>query len=157
MGKTESTDFKGIVRLVDRDVSGETSVYLALTKVKGVDFMLSNAICNVLGIDKFTKIGSLSSTELEKIEDCMRNPAKYGIPSWLFNRRKDIETGEDVHLISADLKLRKDFDIRALKKIKCYRGVRHARGLKVRGQRTRTTGRKGAALGVQRKKKSGKK
>jgi len=153
MEKTESKDFKDIVRVVDRDVSGHTSILLALTKVRGVSFMFSNAICEVLGLNKKEKIGNITTAELQKIEDCMRNPAKYGIPSWLYNRKKDLETGEDRHLISADLKLRTDFDIRALKKIKCYRGIRHAQGKKVRGQRTRTTGRKGQTLGVQRKKK----
>ena len=151
------TKFRDIVRVVDRDVSGHTSVLLALTKVRGADFMLANAVCEVLGFDKKDKVGNLSPEQMKQVEDCMRNPAKYNIPSWLFNRRKDIETGEDKHLISADLKLRKDFDIRALKKLRCYKGVRHQRGLKVRGQKTKRTGRKGKALGVQRKKKSGKK
>jgi len=157
MEKTESEDFKDIVRFVDRDVHGNTPVFLGLTKVRGVGFMLSNAICNILGIDKASKSGNLSAEQLEKIEECMRNPAKYGIAPWLLNRRKDLELGEDKHMISADLKLRREFDIRALRKIRCYRGNRHQRGLKVRGQRTRTTGRKGKALGVKRKKKSGKK
>lgn len=157
MEKTESTEFRDIVRIVDKDVTGNIPVHLALTKVKGVSFMLSNAICNILGIDKKSKSGNLTVEQLKKIEDCMRNPSKYEIASWLLNRRKDLETGEEKHIISAELKLRKEFDIRALRKLKCYRGVRHQRGLRVRGQRTRTTGRKGTALGVQRKKKSGKK
>ena len=97
-------------------------------------------------------------SELDKIEEVMKNPAKFGIPSWLFNRRKDIDTGEDLHLVSSDLDLREKFDIRRLRRIKCYIGSRHSRkdkGLKVkaRGQRTRTTGRrKKKSVGVIRKK-----
>jgi len=141
-----------LIRLVDKDIIGTTSTYLAITKVRGADFMLSNAICNVLNMPKETPIQNLSQDEIKKIEDVMRNPKKYNIPDWLLNRRKDPETGEANHLISADLKLRTQFDIRHLRKMKCYRGVRHAGGLRVRGQRTRTTGRKGKTIGVQRKK-----
>ncbi len=153
--KVEQTEreFRDLVRLVDRDVSGKTNIWLALTKVKGIGFVMSNAICNALNIDKFDKIGNCSQKEIEKIEDCARNPVKYGIPSWMLNRRKDFETGADRQLISADLKLQKEFDIRHLKKIKAYRGVRHQIGAKkVRGQRTRTTGRRGTTLGVALKK-----
>ena len=114
--------------------------------------MLSNAICNILNIPREKPIQDVSPEDLKKIEDVMRNPKKYNTPSWLLNRRKDPETGEDAHLVSADLKLRQQFDIRHLRKMKCYRGVRHAGGLRVRGQRTRTTGRKGKTIGVQRRK-----
>ncbi len=154
----KKNEFRDLVRLVDRDVSGKISVWIALTKVRGLGFMMSNAICNTLKINRFDKIGNFSQKEIDKIEDCVHNPTKYGIPSWLLNRRKDFETGDDKHLTSADLKLRKEFDIRHLKKIKAYRGVRHQMGSKkVRGQKTRTTGRRGITLGVARKKKSGKK
>jgi small subunit ribosomal protein S13 len=73
------------------------------------------------------------------------------LPAWLLNRRKNLETGKDMHLISADLVLRTKMDIEQMKEIKSWRGYRHAYGLKVRGQRTRTTGRKGKALGVKKK------
>ena len=153
-----TVEFKDIVRLIDKDVKGQMSIFLALTKVRGISFMLANAICNVLDIDKHIKVGDISSEELKKIEDCARNSERYGIPEWLLNRRKDRDTGKDLHLVSADLRLRNEFDIRFLKKIRCYRGVRHTQGAKkVRGQKTRTTGRKGKTMGVKRKKKSGKK
>jgi small subunit ribosomal protein S13 len=67
------------------------------------------------------------------------------------NRRKDLETGKDGHLISADLVLRNKMDIEQMKGIKSWRGYRHAYGLRVRGQRTKTTGRAGKALGVKKK------
>ena len=161
-GKAKTPHFKSepsteeaqsIVRIIDKDVPGDTSIWKALTKVRGISFMLSSAICTVLDLDRSTKVGNLTPEQIAKIEDCAKNPAKYGIPPWLFNRRKDLESGEDKHLVSADLLLQKSFDIRFLKKIRCYRGIRHGKGLKVRGQRTRTTGRKGKTLGVKRKKK----
>jgi small subunit ribosomal protein S13 len=75
-------------------------------------------------------------------------PAKYNLPSWMFNRRKDTETGKDLHLLSADLALRTKQDIDEAKNIRSWRGYRHAYSLKVRGQHTKTTGRAGKALGV---------
>ncbi len=147
-------NFKGIIRLGDKDLNGNSPLGHALTLVKGSGFMFANAVCSVLKLDRSKKVGTLSSEEVGKIEDCLKNPAKYHIPSWLFNRQKDPETGEDKHFISGDLLLNQKFDIRKMQKIKCYKGVRHAMGSKkVRGQKTRTTGRRGKTIGVQRKKK----
>ena len=102
--------------------------------------MFSNAICNVLDPDKRRKIGSLTENELKAIETLIANPVKF--PKWLLNRRKDYDTGEDIHLTSSRLKLRKEFDIKRMRKIKSYKGVRHAVGLPVRGQRTKSNFRK---------------
>jgi small subunit ribosomal protein S13 len=96
-------------------------------------------------------MGFLSSAEVEKIEDTLKNPVKYDIPLWLLNRRKDRETGNDLHLLGSDLLLQTKNDIDQMKKIRSWKGFRHSYGLKVRGQRTRTTGRKGKAIGVRKK------
>ena len=149
--------FRELVRVADKDVKGHVPIVQALSLSKGTSHMFANAICVILKIDRQKKVGDFSQDEMDKIENVMRNPIKNGIPAWLCNRRKDRETGEDKHLISSDLDLTKKFDIRFLKKIRTYRGLRHAKGLKVRGQRTKTTGGKGSTLGVARKKKSGKK
>jgi small subunit ribosomal protein S13 len=85
------------------------------------------------------------------LEDIIKDPAKHGIPSRLFNRRKDIESGRDMHLVGPDLALRNKADIDLMKDIKSWKGIRHSLGLKVRGQRTRTTGRSGKAVGVKKK------
>ncbi len=154
----KTKEFKAILRIGDKDIRGEIPISHALTLVKGSGFMFANAICSVLKLDKKRKSGDFSDSELEKIEDCLRNPTRYGIPEWLLNRRKDRATGENKHIISSDLDLTKKFDIRRIQKIKSYKGIRHSMGSKkVRGQRTKSTGRKGTTLGVQRKKKSGKK
>jgi len=143
------------VRVAATELKGEMPLKIALTKIKGVGFMFSNAVIRALGFDPNRAVGTLSDEEIEKIEECLKNPQKYGIPSWLYNRRRDPETGQDLHLVSADLELRTRQDIDFMKKIKCYKGIRHALGLKVRGQRTRSTGRKGRTVGVQRKKVKG--
>ena len=150
-------EFREIVRICDKDIKGKTKTQHAISLAKGSSFMFANAVCAVLKIDRNKFAGDLNAAEREKIEDCMRNPLKYGIPSWLLNRRKDLDSGEDMHLMSSDLTLKKQFDIRFLRKIKSYKGIRHSTGQRVRGQRTRSTGRTGKTLGVQRKKRSGKK
>jgi len=141
---------RAIVRVLDTDLDGNKKVYNSLRKIKGVSFMISNFICNSLNLDKLRKVGTLTEKEVESIESLMKNPKN--IPSWLVNRRKDYDTGDDLHLVSSKLKLRKEFDIKRLKKIKSYRGLRHAVGLPVRGQRTRGHFRKGRSIGVQKKK-----
>lgn len=135
------------------DISGELKTVYGLAEIKGVGVSFANAVCRVLGIDPNMNIGYLSDEEIKKIEDVLNNPSKYGIPSWMFNRRKDYTTGNDLHLIGADLIYYVKQDIEREKKIKSWRGIRHALGLKVRGQRTRTTGRLGITVGVRKKRK----
>ena len=120
--------------------------------------MTANAICILTGFDKNMKAGDLSDAQVKKLDEMVRNPVKSGIPKWLINRRKEPETAEDKHLIMSDLDFAKEMDIKMLKKIKSYKGLRHQWGLPVRGQRTKSNFRrnKGKGLGVKRKKgKSG--
>jgi small subunit ribosomal protein S13 len=154
--KTQKQEFKAILRLADKEVKGEVPLFHAISRASGAGFMFANAIVKVLKLDEKKQVGSLSTAEIEHIEEAMKNPAKFNIPKWLFNRRKDLDSGEDRHIVSSDLELAKKFDVRRLRRIKCYIGMRHARGdkkLKVRvhGQRTRSTGRTGKTVGVVKK------
>ena len=150
---SSNPDFRNLVRIIDVDVPGEVSIFMALTRVKGVSFMLANGVSNVLKINRVEQCGNFSQQEIEKIEDVMKHPDKYNLPKWLFNRRKDRDTGEDLHLVGSDLDFAKNMDIRFLKKIRVYRGSRHSKGSKkVRGQKTRSSGRKGSSMGVAKKK-----
>jgi small subunit ribosomal protein S13 len=133
------------------DVVGTLKASYALTEIKGISLGLSNAILKKAGVNPDVRAGFLTEAEVEKIEEIIEDPAKYSLPNWLLNRRKDAETGKDTHLITADLVLRTKMDIDQAKEIKSWRGYRHAYGLKVRGQRTKTTGRAGKALGVKKK------
>jgi small subunit ribosomal protein S13 len=133
------------------DVEGTLKTIYAVTKIKGVSLSLANAIMKKAGINPDLRVGFLTESEINKIEEIIKEPAKYNMPNWLFNRRKDEETGKNVHLISADLVLRTKMDIDQAKEIRSWRGYRHAYGLKVRGQRTKTTGRAGKSLGVKKK------
>jgi small subunit ribosomal protein S13 len=146
-----SEGFRHILRIADVDVDGTLKAAYALSRVKGVSFNLASAILKTTKIDPEKRAGFLTEAEIERIEDVVKEPAKHDLPAWLFNRRKDAESGKDLHLISADLALRTKMDIEQMKSIRSWRGYRHAYGLKVRGQRTKTTGRAGKALGVKKK------
>ncbi len=147
----KKSETKLIVRIVGRDVDGLKPVERAIWKIKGISFMFANAIMKKSGVSG-KKVGDLNEKELQKIEDIITNPDKYGIPEWLYNRRKDVKTGEDSHLLEAKLEIQKKFDVRRLMEIKSRRGLRHSQGLKVRGQRTKAHPRRGASVGVRRKK-----
>ena len=147
--------YERIIRIIQTDIDGGKQVYAGLTKIKGVSWSMANAICNKLGLDKKKKISSLSAEEIRKMEEFIQNPQ---VPGFLLNRRKDLDSGKDMHVLGSDLDLRKEFDIKRLKKIKSYKGLRHALGQPVRGQRTRGHFRqKGKSVGVIKKAKVGKK
>lgn len=144
-------EFKQIVRIGGADIAGAKQVFYALRRIKGVSYSFSNAICVVLNIDRKRRIGDLSDAELKNVEDVLTNPLNYNIPAWMLNRRKDYDDGSDKHIISTDIKFRKEFDVKRLKTIRSYRGMRHALGLPVRGQKTRSHFRTGGTVGVKKK------
>ena len=146
-----SQEYRYILRIMGTDVQGTLKTFYAVAEIKGVGASLSNAILQKAGVNPDLRAGYLTESDISKIEDVIREPAKYNLPSWLFNRRKDSDTGKDTHLLSADLVLKTKTDIDQAKEIRSWRGYRHAYGLKVRGQRTKTTGRAGKALGVKKK------
>jgi small subunit ribosomal protein S13 len=146
---------KHLVRILNTDLDGFKPVRQALLKIKGIGVSFATMICVVANIDKNKKIGTLPETEVKKLDEAIRHPLKHNVPSWMLNRRKDYETSEDRHILTGDLIFTRDNDIKRLRKIKSYRGNRHARGLPSRGQRTRSNFRKNKGkvrLGVQRKK-----
>lgn len=144
-----------LIRILSKDIPGSQNVYVGLQRIKGISWCFSNAVCRKLNIPKTKKIQELSEDEIKKIQEFIKNPE---VPKFLINRRKDYETGKDRHLHGADLDLQTEFDIKRVKKIKAYRGVRHMLGQPVRGQRTkshfRNNKRKTGALGVTKKKEA---
>src|SRR4030067_412841 len=146
-----SQELRHILRIAGSDVAGTLKTVYALTEVKGIGMSLSNAILKKANINPDLRVGFLTESDVEKIEEIIEDPVKHNIPSWLFNRRKDSETGKDMHLTTADLVLRTKTNINQAKEIRSWRGYRHAYSLKVRGQHTKTTARAGKALGVKKK------
>ena len=144
-------EFQHIIRIADTDLDGTLKVDYALTKIKGVGIRLAEVITEKAKVNTENRLGFLSDTEVKRIKDVIENPSKYDVPGWLLNRSKDGETGNNVHIVGSDLVLQTKTDIDEMKKMKSWKGIRHAYGLKVRGQRTRTTGRKGRVVGVKKK------
>lgn len=152
--------FRHIVRIAQVDVPGGKPIKVALNKIKGVGFNLATAACHLAGIKPGKRAGELSEEEVKKLNEIISNPKEKGFPIWMLNRRRDYETGEDIHLLTGSLDFTKESTIKRLKKIRCYRGVRHGKGLPLRGQRTKSNFRrsKGKVVGVAKRKgaKSGK-
>ncbi len=146
-----SKEFRHITRIVETDLDGTLKVAYAISKVKGIGINLANAIVKKCGVNPEIRLGFLSEQDLQKLEDVIKDPSRHNIPSWLFNRQKDLDTGKNLHLAGSDLVLQTKTDIDLLKTTKSWKGYRHSYGLKVRGQRTKCTGRKGKAIGVKKK------
>ena len=153
MPEEQKQELKYFVRIANTDLDGNKPIQLALTKVKGVGFMFANAILNAAKIEKTKKAGYLPDSDVGKIDEAIRDPLKFGIPVWLFNRKNDPEDGTNKHLAGSALTFTQDNDIKIMKKIKSYKGIRHSLGLPVRGQRTRSNFRKnkGKVMGVKKK------
>jgi len=149
--KTEQQYADRVVRILSKDIEGKMTLYSGLAKIKGVSWALSNAICAFLKLDKKRKIGSLTEKEVEEISNLFK---EIRIPKFLLNRQNDFESGEDTHLTGPHLELRKEFDIKRLKKIKSYKGLRHTVNLPMRGQRTKSNFRKNRRKGAGIKKKN---
>ncbi|KAL3708498.1 ribosomal 40S subunit protein S18B, partial [Talaromyces marneffei ATCC 18224] len=148
----EKSNFQYIIRLLNTNVDGKQKIMYALTKIKGVGRRYSNLVCKKADVDLSKRAGDITSEELERIVTIIQNPTQYKIPAWFLNRQRDITDGKDTQVISngVDSKLREDLE--RLKKIRSHRGLRHYWGLRVRGQHTKTTGRRGRTVGVSKKK-----
>ena len=146
-------EYRHIVRIVGKDIPGDKKLSVGLTHIKGVGYNFANAVIGALGLNANSNIGFLTESQVELIEKTLKDPTSVKFPAWLLNRRKDVETGTTNHMITSDVAFMVRNDIEREKLANSWRGFRHIYGLKVRGQRTRTTGRKGASVGV---KKGGK-
>jgi small subunit ribosomal protein S13 len=147
--------FRGIVRIAGKDVRGEIQLGRSLTVVKGISHTMAAAAVAVLhrelSIAPDTRVGDLSEEQVEKVDKILFSLQDYGIPKYLFNRCGDFNAGTDRHVIMNDLLFETSQDLDREKKMYTWKGYRHTYGQKVRGQRTRNTGRTGMAVGVLRK------
>ena len=143
-----STQYEHIVRILGNDIPGDKKIIVGLTQIRGVGYMFANTILNTLKIDPNQRMGHLSTDNIQLIEKIVKDPLSSDFPSWFLNRRKDLETGVNKHLVTSDIAFTVRNDIEREKTAGSWRGYRHMYGLKVRGQRTRCTGRKGGAVGV---------
>ena len=143
-----SQEYRHIVRIIGNDIPGERKLLVGLTQIKGIGHNFATAIATTLKIDTNSNIGNLTDANVQEIEKLITNPSAANFPSWFLNRQRDIETGKDMHLLTSDIPFTLRNDIERERITASWRGYRHLSGLKVRGQRTRTSGRKGGAVGV---------
>jgi len=141
-------EYNHIIRILGNDILGDKKILLGLTQIRGVGYNFANAILDSLKIDPNTSMGYLSDSQVQSIEQILNDPLSANFPTWFFNRRKDMETGNDRHLITSDIEFTVRNDVERERLTASWKGYRHMFGLKVRGQRTRTSGRKGGAVGV---------
>ncbi|MDK2413244.1 30S ribosomal protein S13, partial [Aphanizomenon sp. 202] len=144
--------FQHILRLMNTNIDGRRKVMFAMTSIRGVGRRYSNIVLKKADIDQFKRAGEMTEEEVEKIVTIMSTPRQYKIPDWFLNRQKDIKDGKYSQVMSNNLDTKLREDLERLKKIRAHRGLRHYWGLRVRGQHTKTTGRRGRTVGVSKKK-----
>jgi small subunit ribosomal protein S13 len=151
--KEKHEEHAELIRIKGSDVDARKQVIVGLTKIKGISWSFANALCRIVKVSPTKRISDLEKNEIIKIEEFIDNPK---LPSFLKNRQRDFDDGEDSHINGSDLKLKNEFDLKRLKKVKSYRGIRHSNNLPVRGQRTKSNFRrnrkKSGAVGVKSKK-----
>lgn len=108
-----------MARIAGVDLPPNKRVEIALTYIFGIGRTISNQILKAAGVNVNTKVRDLNDDETNKI-------------------RKIIE---EQHRVEGDLRKEVSFNIKRLMEVGSYRGLRHRRGLPVRGQRTHTNAR----------------
>ncbi len=143
-----SSEFRYLVRVRGKDLDGRKKLIAAVSDIKGVGFNFAQMIVSTLNLDPKARLGTLTESQMRELEKMIIDPPSLKIPQWALNRRRDPDTGETKQLVGVDLDVITKSDVDRERNIQSWRGVRHGLGLKVRGQRTRTTGRKGRTVGV---------
>lgn len=138
---------RNIVRLFGTDISGDKTLKDGLRSLTGVNFSTSKAILEKAGLDPDKRAETVTDEELENIKNVIEENE---LPRHLLNRRRDKDEGGDKMIVSSDLEIQKRQDIEDMKKLGTYRGIRHRRGLPVRGQQTQASFRGQSSVGVSR-------
>ena len=151
----ESKDYRGIVRIMGRDMPGQMKLKNALRRIRGIGHNIAASLVKIihleLGISPDFKVGELSDEKIAKVEDILKNPGTHGVITFILNRPTERSSGKPTHLLSTDLQFAVKQDIGMEKDLRTWRGWRHSIGQRVRGQRTRSTGRTGMTVGVLKK------
>ena len=143
----EDEDIQYFVRIGQTDLDGTQSVERALTDMSGVGRRVARIIADRAGVDRRELLGGLDEETIDEIVDLVEGYAEE-VPEWLTNHQNDFFDGETTHEIGNDLEMTRRQDINRMKMIDSYKGLRHKRGQKVRGQRTKSTGRTEGTIGV---------
>ena len=147
--KETGPEIRHIVRIANTDLEGKRSVQYGLIGIKGISRRTAKIITVNATVDPTAILGYLSDAEIDRLQSSVDNVSTI-LPVWMVNKQNEIMSGEDRHLIGTDVLLGLNEDLNTMKKMRSYKGLRHDRGLRVRGQRTRSTGRRGRTVGVSR-------
>ena len=146
-GEEEDGDIRYFVRIGQTDLDGTKSVERALSEMNGIGRRSARLICEHADVDRTATLGRLDDDAIESVVEHVENYAE-DVPEWLANHRNSYFSGETTHEIGNDLEMTRRQDVNRMKMINSYKGVRHKRGAKVRGQRTKSTGRTEGTIGV---------
>jgi len=148
-GKEAGPEIKHFVRIANTDLDGKKSVQYGLIGIKGIGRRAAKILTLNSAVDPKATLGYVSDADTERLQSSVDNISTI-LPAWMVNKQNDIMSGEDKHLIGTDVLLGLNEDLNTMKKMRSYKGLRHERGLRVRGQRSRSTGRRGRTVGVSR-------
>ena len=109
-----------MARINGVDLPREKRVEIGLTYIYGIGRTSASKICEKAGVNPDTRVRDLTEDEVTRLRDCIDN---------------------DGYLVEGDLRRERRQNIARLMEIGCYRGLRHRKGLPVRGQRTHTNAR----------------
>ena len=143
-----AAEYRHLVRISGKDLVGSKKLIVALSDLRGVGYNFAHVVMTKLSLDPRVRLGTLTEDQVKEVEAAIQGASKGSLPRWYYNRRKDPYTGETSQLLGSDLDFVQKNDIEDERNIQSWKGIRHGLGLKVRGQRTRTTGRKGRTVGV---------
>ena len=143
----DDEDLQYFVRIGQTDLDGTKSVERSLTDMNGIGHRAARIIAEEAGVDRRETFGTLDEEAIDEVVSLVEGFAEE-TPEWLTNHRNDFFAGETTHETGNDLDLTRRQDINRMKMIDAYKGVRHKRGQKVRGQRTKSTGRSEGTIGV---------
>jgi len=143
----DDEDLRYFVRIGQTDLDGTKSVERSLTDMKGIGQRTARIVTEAAGIDRTATFGLLEDDEIDSVVDVVENLGSH-LPEWMVNRQDDFFTGDSTHIVGSDLEEQRRQDINRMQMIDSYKGIRHKRGQKVRGQRTKSTGRTEGTIGV---------
>ncbi|WP_254544268.1 30S ribosomal protein S13 [Halomarina pelagica] len=140
-------DIRYFVRIGQTDLDGTKSVERALIEMNGIGRRTARLVCESAGVDRTATFGRLDDEDIDAVVEAVESYADE-VPEWLTNHQRGYFSGETVHEVGNDLSMLRRQDVNRMKMINSYKGVRHKRGQKVRGQRTKSTGRTEGTVGV---------
>jgi small subunit ribosomal protein S13 len=143
----EDDDIRYFVRIGQTDLDGTKTVERSLSEMNGIGRRTARIVCEKAEVDRTATFGRLDEEVIDRVVDAVDEYVD-SIPEWLANHQKGYFTGETTHEVGNELEMTRRQDVNRMKMVSSYKGVRHQRGQKVRGQRTKSTGRSEGTIGV---------